>query len=124
LPSRLGVPVVARQRAREPDGQAAHLGDRRCAPAPGADVRELQQALGQAGFKVKVDGRSAPDTCARSSASSAPRAWSPAAPWARARHALKRALRGSSANVNGGFSDNPNETARTTARRPHPVKPG
>ena len=38
--------------------KAAHLGDRTLrAGASGADVRELQQALGQAGFKVKLDGR-------------------------------------------------------------------
>ena len=55
----LGVPVVAAPSAlASRTAKASHLGDRTLrAGASGADVRELQQALGQAGFKVKVDGK-------------------------------------------------------------------
>ena len=53
-----GVPVVAAPSAlASRTAKAAHLGDRPLrSGASGPDVRELQQALGQVGFKVKVDG--------------------------------------------------------------------
>ena len=53
-----GVPVVVAPNAlASRTAKAAHLGDRPLRPgASGPDVRELQQALGKAGFKVKVDG--------------------------------------------------------------------
>ena len=54
----LGVPVVAAPSAlASRTAKASHLGDRPLrSGASGPDVRELQQALGKAGFKVKVDG--------------------------------------------------------------------
>jgi len=90
----------------------AHLGDRTLrAGATGDDVRELQQALGQAGFKVKTDGRFGTGTLrAVKRFQRASRLTPSGTVGTRTVAALKRALRGSSANVNGGFNpDNPDD---------------
>jgi peptidoglycan hydrolase-like protein with peptidoglycan-binding domain len=108
----LGVPVVAAPNAlASRTAKAAHLGDRPLrSGASGPDVRELQQALGQAGFKVKVDGHFGTGTLrAVKRFQRASRLEPSGTVGTRTVKALKRALRGSSANVNGGFSDNPSD---------------
>jgi peptidoglycan hydrolase-like protein with peptidoglycan-binding domain len=108
----LGVPVVAAPNAlASRTAKAAHLGDRPLRPgASGPDVRELQQALGKAGFKVKVDGNFGTGTLrAVKRFQRASRLDPSGTVGTLTVKALKRALRGSSANVNGGFSDNPSE---------------
>ncbi|HEX6695512.1 MAG TPA: peptidoglycan-binding protein [Solirubrobacteraceae bacterium] len=73
-------------------------------------MRELQQALGQAGFKVKVDGNFGTGTLrAVKRFQRASRLEPSGTVGTRTVKALKRALRGSSANANGGFSDDPND---------------
>ena len=91
--------------------KASHLGDRPLRPgASGPDVRELQQALGKAGFKVKVDGNFGTGTLrAVKRFQRASRLEPSGTVGTRTVKALKRALRGSSANANGGFSDDPND---------------
>jgi peptidoglycan hydrolase-like protein with peptidoglycan-binding domain len=91
--------------------KASHLGDRPLrSGASGPDVRELQQALGQAGFKVKVDGNFGTGTLrAVKRFQRASRLEPSGTVGTRTVKALKRALRGSSANANGGFSDDPND---------------
>ena len=94
--------------------KASHLGDRTLrAGATGADVRELQQALGQAGFKVKLDGRFGTGTLrAVKRFQRASRLTPSGTVGTRTVAALRRALRGSSANANGGFNpDNPDDAA-------------
>ncbi|MGZ8633357.1 MAG: NlpC/P60 family protein [Solirubrobacteraceae bacterium] len=94
--------------------KASHLGDRPLrSGAKGADVRELQQALGQAGFKVKLDGRFGTGTLrAVKRFQRASRLTPSGTVGRRTVAALKRALRGSSANVNGGFNpDSPDAAA-------------
>lgn len=108
----VGVPVIAAPSALATrTAKAAHLGDRPLrAGASGPDVRELQQALGQAGFKVKVDGNFGTGTLrAVKRFQRASRLEPSGTVGTRTVKALKRALRGSSANANGGFSDNPND---------------
>jgi peptidoglycan hydrolase-like protein with peptidoglycan-binding domain len=108
----LGVPVVAAPSAlASRTAKASHLGDRPLrAGASGPDVRELQQALGQAGFKVKVDGHFGTGTLrAVKRFQRASRLQPSGTVGTRTVKALKRALRGSSANANGGFSDDPDE---------------
>jgi peptidoglycan hydrolase-like protein with peptidoglycan-binding domain len=108
----LGVPVVAAPSAlASRTAKASHLGDRPLrAGASGPDVRELQQALGQAGFKVKVDGHFGTGTLrAVKRFQRASRLEPSGTVGTRTVKALKRALRGSSANANGGFSDDPND---------------
>jgi peptidoglycan hydrolase-like protein with peptidoglycan-binding domain len=106
-----GVPVVAAPSAMASQTRAAHLVDRTLrAGASGDDVRELQQALGQAGFKVKVDGRFGTGTLrAVKRFQRASRLAPSGTVGTRTVAALKRALRGSSANANGGFSDDPEQ---------------
>ena len=107
-----GVPVVAAPSAlASRTAKAAHLGDRPLrSGASGPDVRELQQALGQAGFKVKVDGNFGSSTLrAVKRFQRASRLEPSGTVGTRTVKALKRALRGSSANANGGFSDDPND---------------
>jgi peptidoglycan hydrolase-like protein with peptidoglycan-binding domain len=106
-----GVPVVAAPSAMASQTTAAHLGDRTLrAGASGDDVRELQQALGQAGFKVKLDGRFGTGTLrAVKRFQRASRLTPSGTVGKRTVAALKRALRGSSANANGGFSDDPEQ---------------
>jgi peptidoglycan hydrolase-like protein with peptidoglycan-binding domain len=108
----LGVPVVAAPSAlASQTAKASHLGDRTLrAGASGPDVRELQQALGQAGFKVKLDGNFGTGTLrAVKRFQRASRLEASGTVGTRTVKALKRALRGSSANANGGFSDDPND---------------
>ena len=108
----LGVPVVAAPSAlASKTAKAAHLGDRPLrSGASGPDVRELQQALGQAGFKVKVDGHFGTGTLrAVKRFQRASRLEASGTVGTRTVKALKRALRGSSANANGGFSDDPSD---------------
>jgi peptidoglycan hydrolase-like protein with peptidoglycan-binding domain len=108
----LGVAVVAAPSAlASRTAKASHLGDRPLrAGASGPDVRELQQALGQAGFKVKVDGHFGTGTLrAVKRFQRASRLQPSGTVGTRTVKALKRALRGSSANANGGFSDDPDE---------------
>jgi peptidoglycan hydrolase-like protein with peptidoglycan-binding domain len=107
-----GVPVVAAPSAlASQTAKASHLGDRTLrAGASGPDVRELQQALGQAGFKVKLDGNFGTGTLrAVKRFQRASRLEPSGTVGTRTVKALKRALRGSSANANGGFSDDPND---------------
>ena len=76
-------------------------------------MRELQQALGQAGFKVKLDGHFGTGTLrAVKRFQRASRLTPSGTVGTRTVAALKRALRGSSANANGGFNpDNPDDAA-------------
>jgi peptidoglycan hydrolase-like protein with peptidoglycan-binding domain len=108
-----GVPIVTAPSAlASQTAKASHLGDRTLrAGATGADVRELQQALGQAGFKVKLDGKFGTGTLrAVKRFQRASRLTPSGTVGTRTVAALKRALRGSSANVNGGFDpDNPDD---------------
>jgi peptidoglycan hydrolase-like protein with peptidoglycan-binding domain len=107
--SLLAVPnALASQTAK-----AAHLGDRTLrAGASGPDVVELQEALGQAGFKVKTDGKFGTGTLrAVKRFQRASRLQPSGTVGTKTVKALKRALRGSSANANGGFSDDPDEDA-------------
>jgi peptidoglycan hydrolase-like protein with peptidoglycan-binding domain len=93
--------------------RGAHLGDRTLrAGASGADVRELQLALGKAGFKVKVDSNFGTGTLrAVKRFQRASRLTPSGTVGRRTVAALKRALRGTKANANGGFSDDPEEDA-------------
>jgi peptidoglycan hydrolase-like protein with peptidoglycan-binding domain len=107
-----GVPVLAAPSAlASRTAKASHLGDRTLrAGASGPDVRELQQALGQAGFKVKLDGNFGTGTLrAVKRFQRASRLEPSGTVGTRTVKALRRALRGSSANANGGFSDDPND---------------
>jgi peptidoglycan hydrolase-like protein with peptidoglycan-binding domain len=108
----LGGPVVAAPTAlASKTAKAAHLGDRTLrAGASGPDVRELQQALGQAGFKVKTDGKFGTGTLrAVKRFQRASRLQPTGTVGTRTVKALRRALRGASANANGGFSDDPEQ---------------
>jgi peptidoglycan hydrolase-like protein with peptidoglycan-binding domain len=108
----VGVPVVAAPSAlASRTAKAAHLGDRPLrSGASGADVRELQRALGQAGFKVKVDGNFGSGTLrAVKRFQRASRLQPSGTVGTRTVKALRRALRGASANANGGFSDDPDQ---------------
>jgi peptidoglycan hydrolase-like protein with peptidoglycan-binding domain len=108
----LGVPAVAAPSAlASRTAKASHLGDRPLrSGASGPDVRELQRALGKAGFKVKVDGNFGTGTLrAVKRFQRASRLEPSGTVGTRTVKALKRALRGSSANANGGFSDDPND---------------
>jgi peptidoglycan hydrolase-like protein with peptidoglycan-binding domain len=107
-----GAPIaVAPTALASQTAKAAHLGDRTLrAGAAGADVRELQQALTQAGFKVKVDGHFGTGTLrAVKRFQRASRLEPSGTVGTKTVKALKRALRGSSANANGGFSDDPDQ---------------
>jgi peptidoglycan hydrolase-like protein with peptidoglycan-binding domain len=110
-----GVPVVSAPAAlASRTAKASHLGDRTLRSGDqGPDVRELQQALGQAGFKVKLDGRFGSGTLrAVKRFQRASRLTPSGTVGTRTVAALKRALRGSSANANGGFNpDNPSDAA-------------
>jgi peptidoglycan hydrolase-like protein with peptidoglycan-binding domain len=91
--------------------RAAHLGDRTLRPgASGPDVRELQVALGKAGFKVKTDSNFGTATLrAVKRFQRASRLTPSGTVGRRTVAALKRALRGTKANANGGFSDDPSQ---------------
>jgi peptidoglycan hydrolase-like protein with peptidoglycan-binding domain len=123
----LGAPVVAAPAAlAQSPTKPAHLGDRTLrAGASGADVKELQQALSQAGFKVKTDGKFGTGTLrAVKRFQRASRLKPTGTVDRRTVIALKRALRGSSANVNGGYDpDNPDTDHHSLGDR-IPVKRG
>jgi len=125
----VGVPAVAAPSALASSAtRAQHLGDRTLrAGASGPDVRELQQELSQAGFKVKTDGKFGTGTLrAVKRFQRASRLAPSGTVGRRTVAALERALRGSSANANGGFDpDNPDTDAshRSLGDR-IPVKPG
>jgi peptidoglycan hydrolase-like protein with peptidoglycan-binding domain len=123
----LGAPVVAAPAAlAQSPTKPAHLGDRTLrAGASGADVKELQQALGAAGFKVKTDGKFGTGTLrAVKRFQRASRLKPTGTVDKRTVSALKRALRGSSANVNGGYDpDNPDTDHHSLGDR-IPVKRG
>jgi peptidoglycan hydrolase-like protein with peptidoglycan-binding domain len=123
----LGAPVVAAPTAlAQSPTKPAHLGERTLrAGASGADVKELQQALGQAGFKVKTDGKFGTGTLrAVKRFQRASRLKPTGTVDKRTVSALKQALRGSSANVNGGYDpDNPDTGHHSLGDR-IPVKRG
>jgi peptidoglycan hydrolase-like protein with peptidoglycan-binding domain len=123
----LGAPVAAAPAAlAQSPTKPAHLGDRTLrAGASGADVKELQQALGAAGFKVKTDGKFGTGTLrAVKRFQRASRLKPTGTVDKRTVSALKRALRGSSANVNGGYDpDNPDTGHHSLGDR-IPVKRG
>jgi peptidoglycan hydrolase-like protein with peptidoglycan-binding domain len=123
----LGAPVVLAPSAlAQSPTKGAHLGDRTLrVGASGADVQELQQALGQAGFKVKTDGKFGTGTLrAVKRFQRASRLKPTGTVDGRTVSALKRALRGSSANVNGGYDpDNPDSGHHSLGDR-IPVKRG
>jgi peptidoglycan hydrolase-like protein with peptidoglycan-binding domain len=123
----LGAPVVAAPAAlAQSPTKPAHLGDRTLrAGASGADVKELQQALGQAGFKVKTDGKFGTGTLrAVKRFQRASRLKPTGTVDRRTVSALKQALRGSSANVNGGYDpDNPDSGHHSLGDR-IPIKRG
>ena len=123
----LGAPVVLAPAAvAKSPTKAAHLGDRTLrAGASGADVEELQQALGQAGFKVKTDGNFGTGTLrAVKRFQRASRLKPTGTVDTPTVVALKRALRGASANLNGGYDpDNPDTDHHSLGDR-IPVKSG
>ena len=105
-----------------------HLGDRTLrAGDSGPDVGELQQALGKAGFKVKVDSNFGTATLrAVKRFQRASRLTPSGTVGRRTVKALKRALSGQKANDNGGFDpDNPDtdQTHHSLGDR-IPVEPG
>jgi peptidoglycan hydrolase-like protein with peptidoglycan-binding domain len=104
----------------------AHLGDRVLkAGATGADVRELQQDLRSEGFKVKLDGQFGTATLrAVKRFQRASRLKPTGVVDRRTVRALKSALRGASANTNGGFdADNPAPKHQSLGDR-IPLSPG
>jgi peptidoglycan hydrolase-like protein with peptidoglycan-binding domain len=123
----LGALVVAAPAAlAQSPTKPAHLGDRTLrAGASGGDVKELQKALGAAGFKVKTDGKFGTGTLrAVKRFQRASRLKPTGTVDKRTVSALKRALRGSSANVNGGYDpDNPDTDHHSLGDR-IPVKRG
>jgi peptidoglycan hydrolase-like protein with peptidoglycan-binding domain len=123
----LGAPVVAAPSAlAKSPTKAAHLGDRTLrAGASGPDVKELQRALGQAGFKVKTDGQFGTGTLrAVKRFQRASRLKPTGTVDKRTVSALKRALRGASANLNGGYDpDNPDTDHQSLGDR-IPIKRG
>jgi peptidoglycan hydrolase-like protein with peptidoglycan-binding domain len=122
----LALVVAAPAALAQSPTKPAHLGDRTLrAGASGADVKELQQALGAAGFKVKTDGKFGTGTLrAVKRFQRASRLKPTGTVDKRTVSALKRALRGSSANVNGGYDpDNPDTDHHSLGDR-IPVKPG
>ena len=103
-----------------------HLGDRTLrAGTSGPDVRELQKALGKAGFRVKVDGNFGSGTKRAVKRFQRATRLTPSGTVGRKTvAALKRALRGTSANENGGFDpDNPGTKNKSLGDRV-PVKKG
>jgi peptidoglycan hydrolase-like protein with peptidoglycan-binding domain len=106
----LGLPLLAAASAPAKSPTTTHLGDRTLRPgAKGADVTELQQALGKAGFRVKPDGQFGTGTVRAVKRFQRASRLKPSGIVDRKTvAALQRALRGTSANVNGGFDpDNP-----------------
>jgi peptidoglycan hydrolase-like protein with peptidoglycan-binding domain len=106
--------------------KAAHLGDRTLRPgASGADVKELQQALGKAGFRVKTDGQFGTGTVRAVKRFQRASRLNPSGTVDRRTvAALKRALRGTSANINGGFNPDDPDTSHHSLGDRIPVKRG
>jgi peptidoglycan hydrolase-like protein with peptidoglycan-binding domain len=104
----LCVGSVAAPAAIAKRSTGAHLGDRALrAGASGKDVRELQKALRNAGFSVKVDGQFGPTTVSAVKRFQRVARLTPSGTVGRKTvAALQAAARGSSANVssNGGTS--------------------
>jgi peptidoglycan hydrolase-like protein with peptidoglycan-binding domain len=92
---------------------SSHLGDRTLrAGASGPDVKELQKALGKAGFTVKADGQFGGSTkTAVKRFQRAARLTASGTVGRKTVAALQRALRGSGAHVNGGFDPDDPSTA-------------
>lgn len=107
----LGAPIVLAPAAiAQSPTKATKLGDRTLrAGAKGADVQQLQQALGKAGFRVKTDGKFGTGTLRAVKRFQRASRLKPSGTVDRKTvAALKRALRGGSANLNGGYDpDNP-----------------
>lgn len=107
----LGAPVVLAPAAiAQSPTKATKLGDRTLrAGAKGADVQQLQQALGKAGFRVKTDGKFGTGTLRAVKRFQRASRLKPSGTVDRKTvAALKRSLRGGSANLNGGYDpDNP-----------------
>jgi peptidoglycan hydrolase-like protein with peptidoglycan-binding domain len=117
--------AVASAPAKSPT-KPTHLGDRTLRPgARGVDVKELQDALGKAGFRVKPDGQFGTATVRAVKRFQRASRLKPSGIVDRKTvAALKRALRGTSANVNGGFDpDNPDTEHHSLGDR-IPIKPG
>jgi peptidoglycan hydrolase-like protein with peptidoglycan-binding domain len=105
---------------------ARHLGDRPLrAGASGPDVRELQRALGKAGFRVKVDGNFGSGTLrAVKRFQRASQLWPSGTVGRKTAAALKLALQGASAGANGGVDpDTPGGKHKSLGDR-IPVKRG
>ncbi|MEA2396253.1 MAG: hypothetical protein QOJ82_4144 [Solirubrobacteraceae bacterium] len=96
---------------------ATHLGDRTLrSGAKGPDVRELQQGLRKAGFKVKPDGQFGGATVrAVKRFQRASRLTPSGTVGTKTIAALQRAIQGASANLNGGFD--PNDPGSATPAR-------
>jgi peptidoglycan hydrolase-like protein with peptidoglycan-binding domain len=107
---------------------AAHLGDRTLRPgANGPDVKELQDALGKAGFKVKPDGQFGTATVrAVKRFQRASRLTPSGTVGSKTVAALQRALQGASADISGGYD--PEHPADASTHRSLgdriPVQPG
>jgi peptidoglycan hydrolase-like protein with peptidoglycan-binding domain len=118
--------VVAPGALARTSSKAAHLGNRILRPgASGPDVKELQQALGKAGFRVKTDGQFGTGTVRAVKRFQRASRLNPSGTVDRRTvAALKRAVRGTSANINGGFSpDNPDTSHHSLGDR-IPIKRG
>jgi peptidoglycan hydrolase-like protein with peptidoglycan-binding domain len=123
----LGASLVAAPGAlAKTPTKAAHLGDRTLrAGASGADVKELQQALGKAGFRVKTDGQFGTGTVRAVKRFQRASRLNPSGTVDRRTvSALKRALRGTSANVNGGFNPDDPGTSHHSLGDRIPVERG
>jgi peptidoglycan hydrolase-like protein with peptidoglycan-binding domain len=103
----LGVSALIVPAAFAAERAGKHLGERTLRPGTsGPDVRELQRALRQAGFKVALDGSYGSGTLrAVKRFQRASRLPSSGTVGRRTVQALKRALRGGAANVNAGGFD-------------------
>ncbi len=100
----LGASALAPAAVAKPS-RVQKLGDRALRPgAKGPDVRQLQESLQTSGFKVTVDGRFGPGTVrAVKRFQRAARLESSGTVGTKTVQALRRALQGAGASVNGGF---------------------
>ncbi|HEX7299558.1 MAG TPA: peptidoglycan-binding protein [Solirubrobacteraceae bacterium] len=123
----LGVPLlVAPAALAGTPTKATHLGDRTLRPGTsGADVKELQTALGKAGFRVKPDGQFGTATVRAVKRFQRASRLKPSGTVDRKTvAALKRALRGTSANLNGGFDPDDPDTSHHSLGDRIPVQRG